>query len=133
MNLALESFKKEIKGKQVAVLGFGISNRPLAGTLTDWGAFVTVFDKKKEEELSDILPDYIKRGIRFSLGENYLDNLKGFDIIFRTPGMRFDLPQITTALHEGAELTSEIEVFVKLCPAKIYGVTGSDGKPPLLH
>jgi UDP-N-acetylmuramoylalanine--D-glutamate ligase len=128
LNLALESFKKEIKGKQVAVLGFGISNRPLAGTLTDWGAFVTVFDKKKEEELSDILPDYIKRGIRFSLGENYLDNLKGFDIIFRTPGMRFDLPQITTALHEGAELTSEIEVFVKLCPAKIYGVTGSDGK-----
>ena len=128
MNLALESFKKEIKGKKAAVLGFGISNRPLAGTLADWGASVTVFDKKKEEEFSDILPDYIERGIRFSLGENYLDNLKGFDIIFRTPGMRFDLPQITRALDEGAELTSEIEEFVKLCPAKIYGITGSDGK-----
>jgi len=128
LNLALESFKKEIKGKKAAVLGFGISNRPLAGTLADWGASVTVFDKKKEEEFSDILPDYIERGIRFSLGENYLDNLKGFDIIFRTPGMRFDLPQITRALDEGAELTSEIEEFVKLCPAKIYGITGSDGK-----
>ncbi|MDI9483191.1 MAG: UDP-N-acetylmuramoyl-L-alanine--D-glutamate ligase [Bacillota bacterium] len=128
MNLALESYKKKIKGKQVAVLGFGVSNRPLAGTLTDWGAFVTVFDKKKEEDFSDILRDYKEKGIQFSLGENYLDNLKGFDIIFRTPGMRFDLPQIARALEKGAELTSEIEIFIKLCPAKIYGVTGSDGK-----
>lgn len=128
MNIALESFKKDIKGKKAAVLGFGVSNRPLAGTLADWGAFVTVFDKKKEEDFSEVLHDYKEKGIRFSLGENYLDNLKGFDIIFRTPGMRFDLPQITRALDEGAELTSEIEVFIKLCPAKIYGITGSDGK-----
>jgi len=128
LNLALESYKKEIKGKKAAVLGFGISNRPLAGTLADWGAFVTVFDKKKEEDFSEVLHDYKEKGIRFSLGENYLDNLKGFDIIFRTPGMRFDLPQITQALDEGAKLTSEIEVFIKLCPAKIYGITGSDGK-----
>jgi UDP-N-acetylmuramoylalanine--D-glutamate ligase len=89
LNLALESYKKKIKGKQVAVLGFGVSNRPLAGTLTDWGAFVTVFDKKKEEDFSDILRDYKEKGIQFSLGENYLDNLKGFDIIFRTPGIRY--------------------------------------------
>jgi len=128
LNIALESFKKDIKGKKAAVLGFGVSNRPLAGTLADWGAFVTVFDKKKEEDFSEVLHDYKEKGIRFSLGENYLDNLKGFDIIFRTPGMRFDLPQITRALDEGAELTSEIEVFIKLCPAKIYGITGSDGK-----
>jgi UDP-N-acetylmuramoylalanine--D-glutamate ligase len=128
LNLALESFKKEIKGQQAAVLGFGVSNRPLAMTLADWGAFVTVFDKKEEKDFSDVLQDYKERGIRFSLGKNYLDNLKGFDIIFRTPGMRFDLPQIAGALEEGAELTSEIEVFIKLCPAKIYGVTGSDGK-----
>ena len=49
-------------------------------------------------------------------------------MIFRTPGMHFDIPEIQRELADGAELTSEMEVFMKICPAKIYAVTGSDGK-----
>ncbi len=128
LNQALEIYKKEIAGKYAAVLGFGISNRPLAKTLAKWGAAVTVFDKKNEEEFHNILPEYRELGIRFSFGRNYLENLSGFDVIFRSPGIRFDLPQIQKAIAGGAELTSEIEVFMALCPAFIYGVTGSDGK-----
>jgi len=130
LNKALEDYKKKIFGKRAAVLGFGISNRPLARTLSQWGARVTVFDKKEENALSDILPEYKEMGIEFVLGEGYLSHLSGFDLIFRTPGMRFDIPEICNAVAEGAELTSEIEVFMKLCPAYIYAVTGSDGKTP---
>lgn len=127
MNKALESYKERIRGKKAAVLGFGVSNRPLAKTIAQWGADVTVFDRKNEEEFPSI-SEYKDLGIKFSLGQGYLDNLKGFDMIFRTPGMRFDIPEIQRELANGAELTSEMEVFFKLCPAKIYAVTGSDGK-----
>lgn len=62
------------------------------------------------------------------MGEDYLSRLKGFDVIFKTPGMRIDLPELVNAKNEGAHITSEMEEFVKYCPAKIYGITGSDGK-----
>lgn len=127
LNKELESFKKKIKGKKAAVLGFGVSNRPLAKTIAKWGADVTVFDRKSEENFP-MISEYREMGIKFSLGEGYLENLKGFDIIFRTPGMRFDIPEIQRELANGAELTSEMEVFMEVCPAKTYAVTGSDGK-----
>lgn len=128
MNKALEAYKENIRGRRAAVLGFGISNRPLARTLAQWGAIVTVFDRKGEESFPEFLEEFKGMGVDFSLGEDYLDRLSGFDIIFRTPGMRFDLPQIQREVENGAELTSETEVFMKLCPAFIYAVTGSDGK-----
>lgn len=127
LNKALESYKEKIRGKRAAVLGFGISNRPLAKTIAGWGADVTVFDRKNEDAFPS-LSEYKDIGIKFSFGPGYLDNLKGFDVIFRTPGMRFDIPEIQRELANGAELTSEMEVFMKICPAKIYAVTGSDGK-----
>lgn len=127
MNKALELYKEKISGKKAAVLGFGISNRPLAKTIAEWGADVTVFDRKNEEDFPQI-SEYKELGIKFSLGQGYLDNLKGFDVIFRTPGMRFDIPEIQRELANGAELTSEMELFMKICPAKTYAVTGSDGK-----
>lgn len=128
LNQRLEAYQEYIRGKRAAVLGFGISNRPLARTLAQWGAVVTVFDKKDREAFTEFIDEYAALGIDFSFGENYLDRLTGFDVIFRTPGMRFDLPQIQREIGNGAELTSEMEVFLKLCPAFIYAVTGSDGK-----
>jgi len=127
LNKALESYKEKIRGKKAAVLGFGVSNRPLARTIARWGADVTVFDRKKEEDFPS-LSEYRTLGIKFSLGDGYLNNLRNFDVIFRTPGMRFDIPEILRELVNGAELTSEMEVFMKICPAKTYAVTGSDGK-----
>ena len=61
------------------------------------------------------------------LGEDYLQDLNE-DIIFRTPGMRYHLPQLEEARARGCAVTSELELFFRLCPCKIYGVTGSDGK-----
>ena len=60
--------------------------------------------------------------------KNYLDDLTGFDVIFKTPSMRIDNPALLKAKEEGTYITSEMEEFIKYCPAKTYGVTGSDGK-----
>lgn len=42
--------------------------------------------------------------------------------------MRIDSPFLIKAKEEGSYITSEMDEFVKYCPAKVYGVTGSDGK-----
>ncbi|MBO5143493.1 MAG: UDP-N-acetylmuramoyl-L-alanine--D-glutamate ligase [Clostridia bacterium] len=129
VNKDLEEFKQYIRGRKVAVMGMGISNTPLIKYLMDLDAVITVFDKKTEEELGKAkCEEYLMQGVNFSLGENYLDNLVGFDIIFRSPSMRPDTPALEKELDRGAILTSEIEMLIDLCPGKIIGVTGSDGK-----
>lgn len=128
MKSDFNEFKVFIKGKKVGVLGIGVSNIPLINFLLELGAEVTAFDKKDETQLGDIGKDFINKGVKLSLGEDYLSRLKGFDVIFKTPGMRIDLLELVNAKNEGAHITSEMEEFVKYCPAKIYGITGSDGK-----
>jgi len=128
LNKKIEDFKKQIKKKKVAVLGIGISNTPLIKYLVSLGVDVTAFDKAEKERLEPILSNFEGLGVKYSLGENYLKHLNGFDLIFRTPGMRYDLPELLRAREMGAEITSEMEVFFDLCPAEIFAVTGSDGK-----
>ena len=129
INEKLEEFKANIKGKYVAIMGMGVSNTPLIKYLMDLDANITVFDKKSEEELGrGLIEEYVIQGVNFSLGEDYLDNLQGYDIIFRTPGMRPDIPALLKEIERGAILTSEIEMLIELCPSKIIAVTGSDGK-----
>ncbi|MFL0269583.1 UDP-N-acetylmuramoyl-L-alanine--D-glutamate ligase [Candidatus Clostridium radicumherbarum] len=121
-------FKEFIKDKETAVVGIGVSNIPLIRFLLKLGAKVSAFDKKSEEELGEIVKEFKEKGVKLILGENYLDNLKGYEVIFKTPSMRIDAPYFKSAKENGAYITSEMEEFVRYCPAKIYGVTGSDGK-----
>lgn len=121
-------FKKFIKDKNTAVVGIGISNKPLINFLLKLGAKVSAFDKKNEEQLGDTVNELREKGVKLILGENYMDSLSGFDVIFKTPSMRIDAPALVNAKKQGAYITSEMEEFIKYCPAKIYGVTGSDGK-----
>ena len=122
-----DAFKKYVNGKNISVVGIGISNLPLIKFLAKNGAKVTACDKKAEEELGETGVELLALGVKLNCGENYLDNLSG-EIIFKTPGMRFDLPALVKARENGSIVTSEMEVFFEVCPAKIIAVTGSDGK-----
>lgn len=128
MKRNFNEFKEYINNKNVAVVGIGVSNIPLIHFLLKLGAKVTAFDKKTEEELGDIAIDFIKKGVKLELGEGYLDKLSGFEVVFKTPSMRIDSPALEKVKKEGAYITSEMEEFVRYCPAKIFGITGSDGK-----
>lgn len=127
-NNKLDEFKKYITNRKVAFIGIGISNIPAMKYLSKLGADVTGFDKKTYEQLGDICIELESMGIHLSLGEKYLDNLVGFDVIFRSPTVRPDIIQIQRELKIGAVLTSEIEMVMELCPGTIIGVTGSGGK-----
>ena len=117
----------DFSGKRIAVLGLGISNSPLIGYLLERGASVTARDRKPFDELPEAVRAYSGRGVSFVCGDGYLDGIDA-DIIFKSPGIRYDKPQLTEAASKGTVITSEMELFFELCPAKIIGVTGSDGK-----
>lgn len=128
MRKNFKEFKKFILGKKVAVVGIGVSNIPLIDFLLGLGAVVTAFDKKTREELGDVATNFDEKGVGLELGNEYLDNLNGFDVVFKTPSMRIDSEALVKAKKEGAYITSEMEEFVRYTKGKIYGITGSDGK-----
>ncbi len=123
----LDKFKQNIKGKTVDVIGIGISNMPLIRYLVKLGASVRAFDARDKDYLGDNYDACMDLGVEMVLGADYLDHLGG-EIIFKTPGLRYDKPQILAAAENGAYLTSEMETFFDVCPAHIIAVTGSDGK-----
>ena len=125
--MTLQQYLADLKGKQVTVIGIGVSNRPLLKLLAGAGAEVTARDKKTEDQLGDIAPQLREWGVKLVLGEQYMENICG-DVVFRTPGLRPDHPGLLEAAQSGACITSEMEVFFEVCPCPVIAVTGSDGK-----
>ena len=123
----LKEYIESIKDKSVSVIGIGVSNTPLIRLLAENGVKVTAFDKKSREQLGALASDLENLGVKLTLGPDYLSEVTG-DIIFRTPGLRPDVPALLKARERGAVITSEMEVFLSLCPCMTIGVTGSDGK-----
>ncbi|MBR0028358.1 MAG: UDP-N-acetylmuramoyl-L-alanine--D-glutamate ligase, partial [Clostridia bacterium] len=123
----LDEFKQNVKGKDITVIGIGISNLPLIKYLVLLGANVTACDRRSKEDLGEVAAELEGMGAVLTLGGDYLKNLSG-DIIFKTPGMRYDVPELLAAKENGSKVTSEMEVFFDVCPAHIIAVTGSDGK-----
>lgn len=117
-----------LAGRRVAVVGLGLSNVPLIRWLLRKGAQVTGCDKKGRAELGERAGELEQAGCVLRLGPDYLLALPGHDLVFLTPGMRKDLPEIEAAKAAGAEVSSEIRLVFALCRAPILGITGSSGK-----
>ena len=124
---AFETYFAGLKDKKIAVLGLGVSNRPLVRLLLEFGCTVTGCDRTPREKLDAEVLELEKAGCKLSLGDGYLDELKA-DVVFRTPGMHPGNPALVALRENGAEVTSEMEVFFKVCPCTKIAVTGSDGK-----
>ena len=127
MNSKFEEYFSSLKDKKIAVLGLGVSNRPLVRLLLEFGCDVIGCDKTPREKLDDEVLALEKAGCKLHVGETYLDGVEA-DIVFRTPGMHPSNPAIEALRARGAEATSEMEGFFELCPCTLLAVTGSDGK-----
>ncbi len=127
MDNRIKAFFDYINGKTIALCGIGGSNLPLIKLFTKYGASVLACDKRDRDALGENAKLAEEYGAKLRLGDNYLTDLDA-DIIFRTPGMKFYMDELTEARNKGAVVTSEMEVFFDLCPCKTIAVTGSDGK-----
>ena len=128
-NTKLEEFNKYIKGKKVAIIGLGVSNLPLIDYLYEKEAKVTIFDNKEKDKISnEILNKIDNYNFNYFFGENSFENLKNFNLIFRSPSVLPTNQYLLEESNRGAIVTTEVELLMKMCPCKIVGVTGSDGK-----
>lgn len=93
------------------------------------GAMVTVFDERPEIDIpEEAISEVIRYDMPHFFGEDSLSNLKGLDIIFRSPSCMPTREELVSVAKKGTIVTSEIEMLMDLAPCKIIGVTGSDGK-----
>ena len=127
MSVTKEYFDR-LRSRSVAVIGMGVSNMPLIRMLLREGIALTVCDRSPREKLAEQAAELESLGAKLCLGDGYLDTIHKYDVIFRTPGLSPNTPQLQKALEKGREVTSEMEVFFSLCPCPIVAVTGSDGK-----
>ena len=118
-------FKENMRGKRVDVLGVGVSNLPLIRLLAAAGAAVTARDKNQLDR--PVADELSALGAALITGTEYLEDLGG-EVIFRTPGLYLYRLELVAAAGRGCVITSEMECFLKLCPCRVIGVTGSDGK-----
>ena len=91
INKNLLNFESSMKNKKVTVIGIGVSNLPLIKYLCELGANVTACDKRTKEKLGETADELLGLGVKLCLGDDYLSNIDA-ELIFKTPGMRFDVP-----------------------------------------
>ena len=122
MNKKLMEFNNNLIGKKIAIIGLGVSNRPLLDYFREIDCSVSVFSEKEIEE------DITTYGYDVFVGSDCFSHLKDFDIIFRSPSFLPTRSEIREEIKRGCYVTTEVEEVIKLSPSKIIGVTGSDGK-----
>ena len=128
-NQKLKEFNEYIRFRKVAVIGIGVSNLPLLDYLYEKKAQVTVFDERSIEKIpQDTIKKINTYEFRYFYGKNCLENLKGFNIIFRSPSCLPTRKELKDEADRGTIVTTEVEMLMEMCPCKIIGVTGSDGK-----
>ena len=127
MRTNADKFFENIKNKKVAFCGLGRSHIPVIKLFREKNIHVIACDSSEEIKFEKEIENLKNLGVEIRLGKNCLENLD-MDIIFRTPGMNFSSPDLIRARNNGIIVTSEMELFFDLCPCKIIGITGSDGK-----
>ncbi len=133
--LSLGSFR----GRRVAVLGLARSGLALARFLSDQGARVTIYDAQPAAALGEALAALGERQPRLLLGPDIdpAQALAGQDLICTSPSVSSRYPTTEPrlrsalgALEAAAQVpvVSEVDLFLRLCPASTIGVTGTKGK-----
>jgi UDP-N-acetylmuramoylalanine--D-glutamate ligase len=120
----------DLQGANVTVMGLGLHGGGAGVTrfLHHRGAEVTVTDLKSREELCQSLTELEGLEISFTLGEHRESDFARADVVVVNPAVPLDSPYLDIAREHGARLTSELNLFVTLCPGTVVGITGSAGK-----
>ena len=130
MTEKVKEYIASLRGKKIAFVGMGVANAPSALFLARHGLQVYACDSRDESYIGKKTCEELRAcGVQFSLGKDYLRILPEMDIVFRSNGiLPFQNPWIGECIERGQTVTSEMEEFFRYCPAKIIGITGSNGK-----
>ena len=118
----------ELAGKNILVVGLGITGVAVARFLKNRGAMVTVTDQASEEALRSYLPSIRNLSIRTELGQHQLSTFESADLIVLSPGVPHLIPPIKKAKGQGIPVWGEIELASRFIPEPIVAITGTNGK-----
>jgi UDP-N-acetylmuramoylalanine--D-glutamate ligase len=133
--LTLDSFRH----RRVAVLGLARSGLALTRFLMDHGAEVSVYDTRRADDLSGAVAALGGRRPRLLLGPD-IDPwmaLDGQALVCTSPSVSSHFPTTEPRLRSAlatieaehrVPVVSEVDLFLRLCPAATIGVTGTKGK-----
>lgn len=112
----------ELSGKKVLILGFGREGKSTYNFLrtNNIDCILGIADKN---DITD--ENILKTGVLFHTGETYLNAMKDYDVIIKTPGISFKDVDLT-GIEE--KITSQTELFLKYAGHKTIGITGTKGK-----
>lgn len=113
-----EKLKAFFNGKRVLILGFGREGKSTLDLIRDFNCEIGISDQNLN------VTDNIKRYQLYS-GDNYLDAIKEYDIVMKTPGIAL-LDKIDEKDRE--KITGQTDLFLRFCPNYTIGVTGTKGK-----
>lgn len=119
------------RGRRVTLMGLGRHGGGLGAAryLASRGVRLTVSDSGRFSSLAESLDQLSDFPIeRIALGGHDEADFRSAEFVVVNPAVRVDHPLLEIARAAGAVLTSEIELFLRACPARVIGVTGSNGK-----
>ena len=108
-----------VKDKKILILGFGREGKSTYNYIRKHLPEKELFVGDRNE------PQIEDENVKVIFGENYLDCLGDFDIVFKSPGIAFledDMYPETT------EITCQTDMFLRFCDPVVVGITGSKGK-----
>jgi len=118
----------DVNGKQVVVLGLGISGMEAAKLLKDNGAHVTVRDNAAANATVNQRADALREiGVRVELGEA-LASMPRFDFCVISPGINPNTPMVQALRQAGLPMFGELEIAYRFCQCPIVAITGTNGK-----
>ena len=109
------------------VVGAARSGVALAQHLTTHGETVRLTDRKDAAELGETM-EQLPQGVELRLGGHDASVLDGIDVVYASPGVPWDSDLLNQARARGIPVSSEIDLFLKLCKGTVVGITGTNGK-----
>jgi UDP-N-acetylmuramoylalanine--D-glutamate ligase len=109
------------------VVGAARSGVALANHLTGKGERVRLTDRRPESELVETIAQ-LPTGVELRVGGHDEGILEGIDAVYASPGVPWDSELLNRARERGIQVSSEIDLFLRLCPGTVVGITGTNGK-----
>ena len=121
---------ESLRGRKVTVVGLGRfgGGVGVTGWLCGKGAVVTVSDVAEEDKLRDSVRQVAGLGVTLHLGGHDEADFLGAGLLVVNPAVPKDMPLLKAAEAAGVPRTSEMNLFLQRCCARVVGVTGTVGK-----
>jgi len=116
------------KGKNVLVVGFGLSGVAVTNYLAKQGARVTVTDLKQRHDLTSSLKACMNLNVEFDLGKHTPKFFHEADLIVVSPGVPLQIKPLEEAREKHVPITNEVDMAAAALNEPLVAITGTNGK-----